>query len=213
MKIQIQILVTYFLIYFLLFHGNSYGQKNREFIILGGPSITNVQGIVKGQMQNYYNPDGPFYSIRYHIGLGMENQLFKCPTLKLRYGIWYERRASSHTSFNHRVSESCDFLDLPVTIFYKPIEKRRVYFEFGAAFNYLIDGRGVNAIPLKSYEINSIIGFEFPLIKNFKCGIRWVEAIKYLNRGIVIINPGPNEEIKKDKTHSFQLSFIYKFKL
>ncbi|MEO6692339.1 MAG: hypothetical protein ABIO44_08380 [Saprospiraceae bacterium] len=210
---KIQILVTYFLINFLLFLGNSYGQKNRELIILAGPSITNIQHIINGEKIFYLSPERPYYTIQFHLGANIEERIFSSKKLRLRYGLSFERRASANTSFNKHLEEAYGFLGTPISLLYQPIENRDVQFEVGAAFQYLIQSSKFSYVDaFKNYEINSIIGIQFRMRRNIMFGTRWLEPIRIMKDSGNIVNndPNANKEIRKYKTHSFQFSLMYR---
>ncbi|MBK8405289.1 MAG: hypothetical protein IPL25_14790 [Saprospiraceae bacterium] len=74
---------------------NLLGQKQETFFIHGGPSITNVQEIINGEKHFFASPERPYYSIRYHFGICVEENIFSKEYLGVKYGLNFDKRASS----------------------------------------------------------------------------------------------------------------------
>ncbi|MBK9642823.1 MAG: hypothetical protein IPO72_16485 [Saprospiraceae bacterium] len=117
---------------------NLLGQKTRTFSIHGGPSITNVQEIINGEKHFFASPERPYYSIRYHFGICVEENIFSKEYLGVKYGLNFDKRASSHTSFNKYNEDFYGFIGIPLQITYKPLKDRDIQFEAGVSFQYLV---------------------------------------------------------------------------
>ncbi|NOT37476.1 MAG: hypothetical protein HOP11_08870 [Saprospiraceae bacterium] len=190
-------------------------QERRNLQIFAGPSITNVQEIINGEKHFFASPERPFYSIQYHFGICIEEVLLSKYNLGIKYGLNFDKRTSSNTSFNKYIDDSYGFIGIPLQITYKPLKDRDIRFEAGASIQYLVDSKYKYMGPLKNFQVDYIVGIRLHLIKNMHIGARFLEPL-YLLRdkgNVIIIDPNIPKEQRLYKTHAIQFSLIYKFEV
>jgi len=190
------------------------GQKTRTFFVYGGPSLTNVQEIINGEKHFFASPERPFYSIQYHFGISIEQCILSRKNLGLQFGINFDKRASSNTSFNKYIEDEYGFLGIPLQVKYKPLVNRDIWLESGITFQYLVYSKYIYMMPLKNFQIDYSIGIQLKLLNNFYIGIRFLEPLYLLREKGNVINIDPNapKERRLYKNHAMQFSIIYKFK-
>ncbi len=196
----------------LLCFSSLVGQKNRSIQIFAGPSVTNIQEIINGEKHFFATPERPFYAIQYHFGISIEESLLSKENLGIKYGLNFDKRASSNTSFNKYIEDSYGFLGIPIQVTYKPLINRDISFEAGLTFQYLVYSNYTFIGPFKNFEVDYVVGIKFHLFKRVYLGSRFLEPL-YLLRGrgnIINMDPNVPKEQRLYKTHSMQLSLIYK---
>ena len=217
MKYNFKTCKIFSIIHFTLLAISLVGQKDTKIKAIIGPSVTNVQHIHNGEKDFFISPERPFYSIQYHLGINLEQNIFSKENLRLRYGIGYDKRASANTAFNKYEEEGYGFLSLPIVLFYKPIVHHEIRFEAGGSFLYPIHATGARnyVTVFKNYEIDITLGIEFHIWKNISIGSRVMQPLRIMNDTGNLVNSNPNipQDVNKYKTHAFQFSFIYNFDL
>jgi len=197
----------------LLWSINLFGQKTRTLFVYGGPSITNVQEIINGEKHFFASPERPYYSLRYHFGICLEENIFSKEYLGVKYGLNFDKRASSHTSFNKYNEDFYGFIGIPLQITYKPLKDRDIQFEAGVSFQYLVYSKYLFMKPFKNFEIDYTVGIQIHLLNNLYFGARLLEPLFLLREkgNVINIDPSVPKERRLYKTHAMQFSLSYKF--
>ncbi len=189
-------------------------QDVRKLNFCAGPSLTNIQEVINGEKQFFTSPERPYYSIQYHFGILIEEPQFLNHCLGIKYGLIFDKRSSSNTSFNKYLEDSYGFIGLPLELDYKPLKNKNIRFEVGFVFQYLVNSKYAFMKPFKNYEFDYIIGIQFMLLNKIYLATRFLEPLIFLReKGNVIKDPNIPNERRLYKTHSAQLSLIYKLDL
>lgn len=190
----------------------SFGQnRNLSKVFYVGPSITNIHSLFYGERAFFINPPRPFYELNFHVGGGIEYSINDY--LDIRGLLNYERKGSAQDGFNKTNYTYGDFIQLPISLMVKPLKEKEIRFEFGVSTNNLINTKdlGITAREFFTWEIASVLGFEFKIFNNFYFGTRLVEPFNDLSGNTASLS-GSSFPTITEKSQSFQFSIIYKTK-